>query len=111
MSMQAKNDHLQNPELVLFRTSTSEVETMLSFFVNLLTKVLNIFNLKSEKLKKKWRIFQLSLVATMNFVFRMKSEERLEAFRKIHRVYPRFLHVDSFGLKMLVVYDPEISRK
>jgi hypothetical protein len=80
---------------------------MLSFFVNLLTKILKVLNLKPEKLKKKWTILKLSLVAIMNFVFRMKSEERLEAFRKIHRIYPRFLHVDMLGVKMLIVYDPE----
>lgn len=84
---------------------------MFSFFDILLSKLFKLFNFKPEKIKKKWKMFWMSLKAIFRFIFMMKSEERLKAFMKIHTFYPRFLHVDALGIKVLVVYDPEITKK
>lgn len=60
---------------------------------------------------KKLTRLKLGLVSTYDFAFRMKSEDRMIALRKIHLVFPRFLHVDFLWFKVLLVYDPEIFRR
>lgn len=70
-----------------------------------------LYGSKNHKLKKKWNVFKLSANAVLDFMFRMKSEDRLNAFRKIHFLYPKFLHISFFKIQVLVVYDPEIAKK
>lgn len=50
-------------------------------------------------------------MAGFDFIFRMSSDDRLKAFRKIHSLFPKFLHIDFLTVKVLFVYDPEIARK
>lgn len=66
---------------------------------------------KKLKLRRKWKVLTISLNAIFDFFFRMSSDERLQAFRKIHKLFPRFLHVDVLNAKVLVVYDPEIAKR
>lgn len=66
---------------------------------------------KTHKLKKQWNVFKVSAFASFGFIFTMKSEERLEVFRRIHSLYPRFLHFDFLKLRVLLIYDPEIAKK
>ena len=40
-----------------------------------------------------------------------KSEDRLEPFLEIHKLFPKFLHIDKFGFIILLVYDPKILRQ
>lgn len=44
-------------------------------------------------------------------MFTMKSEERLYAVRKIHNLFPKFLHIDFLNIRVLMVYDPEVAKK
>lgn len=68
---------------------------------------------KSDKkrIKRKLKIFRVSVQTAFNFMFRMKNEDKLEAFRLIHKASPRFLHIDFLGIRVLIVYDPEISKR
>ena len=61
---------------------------------------------KKLKIRRRWILMR-------NFFIMMskKSEDRLQSFLGIHKVFPRFLHIDKFGLKILLVYDPEILKK
>lgn len=78
----------------------------------ILTPILIIlFGGKNHKLKKQWNVFKLSTSAVLRFVFTMKTEERLEAFRKIHSLYPKFLHIDFLKTRILLIYDPEVAKR
>lgn len=66
---------------------------------------------KQTKIIRKWKVFKISVNAVFDFVFRMKAEERLDAFRKIHKLFPKFTHFDFLGLKVLLVYDPVVAKK
>lgn len=69
------------------------------------------FGGKQMKITKKWKVFKISVNAVFDFMFRMKGEDRLDAFRKIHKLFPKFTHFDFLGLKVLLVYDPEVAKK
>lgn len=66
---------------------------------------------KSHKLRRKLELFIISVNAVFNFIFRMKSEDRLEAFREIHSNFPRFIHINFFKFRVLMVYDPEVAKR
>lgn len=90
---------------------TSKMWTAAFSFLVIIPILFKLFSGKSYKLQRKWKIFKVSAITVFDFVFRMKSEDRLQAFSKIHSLYPRFIHVDFFKIKILMVYDPEIAKK
>jgi hypothetical protein len=53
----------------------------------------------------------ISVIVALNFFMRMSSEERLDAFRSIHRFYPRFVDITVFWFRLVIVYDPEIAKR
>lgn len=73
--------------------------------------LMTLFGGESYKLRKKWNVLKVSAIAAFGFIFTMNSDERLEAFRKIHSLYPRFLHIDFLKIRVLLIYDPEIAKK
>lgn len=73
--------------------------------------IVKLLGIRSKKFDRKWKNFKLSISTCFKFVFRLKSDERLDAFRKIHSLFPRFLHIDFLGLKVLLAYDPEIAKR
>lgn len=45
----------------------------------------------------------------IDFNFRLKDEEKLNAFKNIHEKYPKYLH--NKLMKLMFIYDPEVARK
>lgn len=66
---------------------------------------------KISQLKKKWRVFKISAKAAAKIMFTVKTEERLQAFQKIHSLFPKFVHIDFLNIRVLLVYDPEVAKK
>lgn len=71
--------------------------------------LVNLFGGKS--FRKKCKVLKVSSKAAFDFIFILKSDERLNAFRKIHQLFPKFLHIDFLNIKVLLVYDPEVAKK
>lgn len=46
-----------------------------------------------------------------NFCFKVKSEDRLAEFQKVHLVFPRYARVKVPGFDFMAVYDPELLKK
>jgi hypothetical protein len=84
---------------------------MLSLLLTIFMKLLKKIHLKLESLEKLLKKLRSILNAILDFVFKTKSEDRLDGFRKIHDFFPKFLHVDLLGFKVLLVYDPDITKK
>lgn len=63
----------------------------------------------SETQKKAgvWLIMQ----AVFKFLFRVKSEDRLNSFKTIHKFFPRFTRLTLFNSDNIVIYDPELCKK
>lgn len=89
----------------------AKTRKMWTFIFGALPLLPVLFLLTSKNFKKKLKVFRISFMAAFDFIFRMTSEDRLKAFRKIHRLFPKFLHIDFLNLKVLFVYDPEIARR
>lgn len=53
----------------------------------------------------------LILTTVYKFIFKVKSEDRLDAFKQIHKVFPRFTRIKIFNFDLVAVYDPEILKK
>lgn len=70
-----------------------------------------VYGGKQAAIIRKWKVFRISANAVFDFIFRMKSEDKLDAFRKIHKLFPKFTHFDFLGFKVLLVYDPEVAKK
>lgn len=66
---------------------------------------------KSLKVKKNFRQFRIFLNAAFQFLFKVKSEDRLNAIKKIHTFFPGFLRIKIFNYDNLIVYDPEMCKK
>jgi hypothetical protein len=46
-----------------------------------------------------------------NFCFKVKSEDRLAEFQKVHLIFPRCARVKLPGFDFIAIYDPEILKK
>lgn len=68
---------------------------------------------KGEKSKKKGESDNFWLIAknVYKFCFVVKSEDRLNAFKTIHKFLPRYCRFRIFSYDNIVIYDPELCRK
>lgn len=64
----------------------------------------------SDKKKKSAGIWTI-LQAVYNFLFRVKSEDRLNYFKQVHRLFPRYTRLTIFNSDNVVIYDPELCKK
>lgn len=64
----------------------------------------------SESKRRKGN-FWMILKGVFNFLFRVKSEDRLNSFKAIHKLFPRYTRLTLFGSDNLVIYDPELCKK
>lgn len=64
----------------------------------------------SEKKRKKGK-YAVIFSAVFDFFFRVKSEDRLNCFKAIHKVFPRFLRVSLFNSDNIIIYDPDLCKK
>lgn len=80
-------------------------------FLVLLPIFLNLYGARNQKFKKRWIRLKLSFSAVIDFLFRMKSDERSEVFRNIYKLYPKFVHIDFLNFRVLMAYDPEIVKR
>lgn len=66
---------------------------------------------------KKWRLmasirkWRLIAAEGFKFIFLTKSEDRHNAFKHIHKVFPRYCRIKIFNFDNIFVYDPELSKK
>lgn len=51
------------------------------------------------------------MTAVFNFLFRVKSEDRLNSFKQVHKFFPRYVRMKIFNSDNVVIYDPEICKK
>ena len=64
--------------------------------------LLTLFGGKSfQSVKKKWKVFEDSSKAAFKIMFSINSEERLQAFQKIHNLFPKFFHFDFLNVRVL----------
>lgn len=61
--------------------------------------------------RKKSGNYWVLMKAVFNFLFRVKSEDRLNSFKQIHKFFPRYTRMRIFNSDNIVIYDPEICKK
>lgn len=66
----------------------------------------------SNEKNKAGRHSWIIISSIYNFIFKVKSEDRLNAFKQIHKFFPRYTRIKIFNLvDQIVIYDPEICKK
>lgn len=69
-------------------------------------------NKNSNGKKRASKDYWLIISNLYNFCFKVKSEDRLNAFKQIHKFFPRYTRIKFFNLfDYIFVYDPEICKK
>lgn len=53
----------------------------------------------------------LMVSAIYRFCFVLSSDDRLDAFKMIHKFFPRYARLKIFNYDNLVIYDPELCKK
>lgn len=66
---------------------------------------------KSSGEKQRPSKLRLGLTALYQFCFVLKSEDRLDAFKLIHKFFPKSVRVKFFKWDYLCIYDPELCKK
>lgn len=61
--------------------------------------------------KKKPGNFWILMKAIFNFLFRVKSEDRLNSLKQIHKFFPRYTRIKFFNYDNIIIYDPELCKK
>lgn len=65
---------------------------------------------KSGKKKLKGNYWVI-LKGIFDFLFRVKSEDRLNSFKLIHKLFPKFARFKFLNSDNIIVYDPELCKK
>jgi hypothetical protein len=65
---------------------------------------------KSQKSGRKTNYLMMAR-SIYSFCFKVKSEDRLNAFQRIHLFFPRYARLKLPGFDFIAVYDPELCKK
>lgn len=65
-------------------------------------------SLDKKKPKGKFRVI---FKGVFDFLFRVKSEDRLNCFKSIHKIFPRFVRVTFLNSDNVIIYDPDLCKK
>lgn len=66
---------------------------------------------KGKRSKRKLKDYWTIAVSSYKFCFKVKSEDRLNALKTIHKYFPRYTRFKIFNYDNIIIYDPELCRK
>lgn len=77
----------------------------------LVTYLTSVKDKNPDKKKVKSGNYWVIATTVFKFLFQVKSEDRLNAFKQIHKFFPRYTRIKIFNYDNIIIYDPELCKK